>query len=261
MNLKLTDTHVYLDRWPFRRVPGDEPQDLIAKLRENQVEQAWVASFEGVFHRDLTSCNQRLATTCQTLAPDLLVPFGAVNPLLPDWEEDLRRLVDAHQMPGIRLYPGYHGYRLDAPEFARLLDAATARKLWVQLVVSLEDERTQPRLARVAPVNLAPLLDLVRDRPELRLQLLNPFRGPSTDALVQLAAAGRVYVDIANLETVGGVERLAERLPVERILFGSHFPLFYWESARLKLRESTLSREQLESIANGARVLREMAGR
>lgn len=255
MKRSLVDTHVYLDRWPFRRMPGDEPAELVAKFRANHVEKAWAASFEGVFHRDLTAANERLSRLCQTLAPDLLVPFGAVNPMLPDWEEDLRRISEVHRMPGVRLYPNYHGYTLDSAKFSRLLDAAVERQLFVQLVVSLEDERTQHRLARVAPVTLDALVALVAARSTLRLQLLNAFRGPSPDLLNKLVQAGQVYVDIANLENVGGVARLAERIPVDRILFGSHFPLFYWEAAQLKLRESPLSDEQLRLISSAQRLL------
>ena len=53
------------------------------------------------------------------------------------------------------------------------------------------------------------------------------------------------------LEGVGGLESLLEQVPVNRVLFGSFAPLFYFESARLKLRESRLSAELLRAISCG----------
>jgi predicted TIM-barrel fold metal-dependent hydrolase len=68
----------------------------------------------------------------------MLLPFGAVNPALPDWEEDLRRCQEKYGMPGIRLYPSYHNYTLQKPEVAHLLEQARKRGLLVQLAVRME---------------------------------------------------------------------------------------------------------------------------
>lgn len=149
----IIDTNVSVGRWPFRRVVGDEVAKLVDGLKSHGVMQAWVGSFEGLFHRDLTGVNARLTQSCAAEGPALLTPFGSINPKLPDWEEDLRRCREEHHMQGIRLHPNYHGYTLADPAFASLLSAAAERELIVQLVVSMEDERTQNNQFRVPHVD------------------------------------------------------------------------------------------------------------
>ncbi len=256
----LTDVNIHLSRWPLRRLPSDEPQELVATLRRAGVTEAWVGSFDGLFHKDLASVNSRLAEECRKFGRGWLRPFGSINPTLPDWEEDLRRCAEEHQMPGIRLHPNYHGYKLADPVCARLFQLATERRLIVQLAALMEDERMMHPLLRVAPVDLGPLPKLVRQTPSLRLVLLNALGTLRAKPLVDLLATGHVYVEIAMLESVGGVANLLDQIPPERVLFGSHAPLFYFESALLKLQESPLSRDHLRALrtANAQRLRGEM---
>jgi predicted TIM-barrel fold metal-dependent hydrolase len=244
----LIDVNVYLGRWPLRRLPGEDTADLVSRLRRHGVVQAWVGSVDGLLHRDMAAVNARLADECRRHGDGLLVPFGSVNPKLPDWQDDLRRCVDEHHMPGIRLHPNYHGYTLDDPDFARLLRLAAERGLIVQLALIMEDERTMHPLLRVEPTSVTGLLGLLKQTPGLRLVLLNSQRVLRGQALADLMAAGEVYVEIAMLEGVGGVANLLAKTPLSRVLFGSYAPLFYFESALLKLQESPLSDEQLGAI-------------
>jgi hypothetical protein len=78
--------------------------------------------------------------------------------------------------------------------------------------------------------------------------LLNALRALRGDSLRKLLAAGEVCVEIATLEGVGGVARLLEQVSLQSVLFGSHAPFFYFESAFLKLQESPLSQQQLNAI-------------
>jgi predicted TIM-barrel fold metal-dependent hydrolase len=247
----LIDTNVTLSRWPCRRLPLDETPALVARLRSQGVKQAWAGSFDGLLHKDIASVNARLAEDCRKHGRGLLVPFGSINPRLPDWEDDLRRCQEEHKMPGIRLHPNYQGYKLDEPAFAKLLDVARERGLIVQLVVTMEDERTQHPLMRAPHVEVTPLLALLASRSNLRMVLLNWSRGVSSALLTKLSAAGQVYFDIATLEGVGGVANLLKQVPADRVVFGSHAPFFYLESAVLKLKESALSEPQATSIRAG----------
>lgn len=258
MTPPIVDSNVWLSHWAIRRLPHDDIESLATMLRRHGVVEAWAGSFDGLLHRDIAAVNGRLANECRKAGADLFVPFGAVNPKLPDWQEDLRRCHEEHRMPGIRLTPGYHGYPLDEPEALALLAEAAKRRLIVQLLVSLEDQRTQHPLLRAAPVDVTPLIEFVRRTPGLRLVLLGAPGVLKPDLMERLASAGQVYFEIATLEGIGGAEKLIERVTLDRVLFGSASPLFYFDSARLKLQESELAGEHLNRICNAnARRLRE----
>ena len=248
----IIDTNTHLSRWPFRRLVGDETPDLVIRLRKRNVAQAWAGSFDGILHKDIAQVNTRLAADCRTYAKDLLVPFGSINPKLPNWQEDVRRCSEEHKMPGIRLHPNYHGYNLADPVFGELLHLAAALRLIVQLVVCMEDARTQHPLMRVPPVDLTPLSSVIANEPRGRLVLLNWPAGLNEDQKVKaLASSGSIYFDISMVEGIEGVARLAEELPIERVLFGSNFPLFYFESALLKMQESGLPDSQKSAVFEG----------
>ncbi len=245
----MIDVNVSLFRWPFRRMAGDDPADLVARLRKKGVTQAWAGSFEGLFHRDVAAVNARLVAACRQSGPDFLLPFGTVNPRLPDWQRDLADCHERYRMPGIRLHPNYHGYTLKEGVASELLSMAASRGLLVQIALAVEDERTQYPLMRVPPVDATPLADLAQQIPNLRLVLLNAGRGITRQR--RLAQAGNVYFDIAMMEGVGGVARLAAETSMSRVLFGSHYPFYYFDSAALKVREAGLPGDQANRVLEG----------
>ena len=256
----VVDTNVSLFRWPFRRLPWDEPSRLLDKLRRLGIVEAWVGSHEALLQRDITEVNQRLAAYCNrfnandsqndtpndapsneaspaasapALAPLRLKPMGAVNLRLPDWEADAQRCLFGDESSsgdesnsgasfhGVRLLPNYHGYTLDDQRFGKLLQMAAESGRWVQIATAMEDQRTQLELVRRQDVDLTPLIGAMAKAPQARVQLLNARLRPTQIAEWQLAP--RLYWDTARLDSTDGVP-LAHRAAPGRLLFGSGAP-------------------------------------
>ena len=232
----LIDTNISLFEWPFRRLPLDRTEALVKKLRSLGIAEAWAGSFEGVLHRDMAGVNSRLTEECAKHAE--LVPIGSVNPALPDWEEDLRRCAAVHQMPGIRLFPNYQGFKLDDPRFGRLLELARKAGVFVQIAVALEDTRTQHPTVQVPDVDLSPLPGLVERTKGVKVELLNYRpRGSLPEALRK---AERIFFDTSRVEGTDGVPKFIEQLSPERVMFGSHAPFLIPEAALIRVHESSL---------------------
>ncbi|HEY2952708.1 MAG TPA: amidohydrolase family protein [Verrucomicrobiae bacterium] len=255
----IIDTNVNLFNWPFRALKYRETKALVAKLKKHRVIEAWAGSFEALLSKDMSGVNTRLAEECRTQGPGFLIPFGSVNLAWPDWEDDVRRCHEVHQMPGLRIYPGYQPFDLDHPAMASLVKMTAERGLILQVVFGMEDPRVHHPIINVGPVAFAPLLEAVKNMPNAKVELLH-FSGWSPgENLAQFMTKANTSMDISRLEGNGAVGRMigsttglpSARVPVERIVFGSHAPYFPVETALLKLMESPLDAQQLQAIMQG----------
>src|SRR6266571_5088473 len=255
----IIDTNVNLFSWPFRALKYRDTKALVAKLKKHRVIEAWAGSFEALLSKDMNGVNARLAAECHEHSPGFLIPFGSVNLAWPDWQEDVRRCHEVHKMPGIRIYPGYQPFDLDHPGMESLLKMTSERGLVLQVVFGMEDPRVHHPIINVGPVTFGPLWKAVNETPSAKVQLLH-FSGSSQgEELSQFMAKPNTFLDISRLEGNGAVGRMigsieglpSARVPVDRIVFGSHAPYFPVETAILKLIESPLDVQQLQSIMQG----------
>lgn len=254
----IIDCNVHLFDWPFRKLKYAKTDTLIAKLRKHRITTAWAGNFEAVLNKQLDQSNRRLAEECRAHGDGMLIPIGSVNPAWADWDEDLRRCHEQYKMRGIRLYPAYHGYTLDHPEFTRLIADAANRRLLIQIVLRLEDERVHHFATNTPAFNVNALTDILKKIPAAKVQLINSAGQLLGNNIAALVRDTSITFDIAACEGNGGVGRLLEgknpsyrgTIPIDRLVFGSHAPFFPCESALLKLFESPLTLDQLQKLMN-----------
>lgn len=237
---ELVDVNFATGKWPFRELPKLNSE----ALKQRGITQAITGSLEALLTRDVAAVNARLVPVCKA-SGGVLLAAGTLHPRLPAWREDLRRCREEHGMKVIRLHPNYHGYQLDEPLFAEMLDAILEVGMAVQIVAQMEDQRTQHPLVQVAPVDLKPLHDLLQARPKARVMVLN-----ANAAMITTALRGCVslWIDCAMIEGVGGLENTLKIWPTKKLCLGTHAPFFYPESSLLKLVESDLSKTQMTSM-------------
>lgn len=255
----IVDTNVNLFDWPFRRLKYRETGALVAKLRRHRIVEAWAGSYEALLHKDMSGVNERLASACREKGGGLLRPFGAINLAWPDWEEEVRRCHEIWRMPGLRLFPGYQPYDLEHPDLSRLLHVARERGLLLQVVFAMEDPRVHHPVLALRPVLPGPLVKALAAVPGARVQLLHFAGNVQGTDLRQIVADTEAAFDFSRWESNGMVGRMIGaapgdrrvRVPVERVLFGSHAPYFPVETAILKLIESPLDAAQLGAIMQG----------
>ena len=254
----ITDTNINLFQWPFRNLKYGQTKKLVSKLHSHRITQAWAGSFEALFHKDISGVNARLAQECETHGRGMLLPFGTVNLAWPDWEEDLRKCHEVYKMPGIRLFPIYQTFDLTHPSFPEFVDKASKRGLIIQIVGDMVDSRQHHPIVQVRDLNLEPLIDIMKQVPKAKVQLLYWNHRVNSRTLEKLVSMTNVVLDISRIEGVGALANLiggnpwngnaASPVPVERLFFGSHAPYFPVETNLLKLFESQLSLDQIKAI-------------
>jgi len=260
LTIPAVDTNVTIGSFPFRTFKYDGTAAIARKLKAHHIGEAWTGSFESLFHKNIDAVNRSLAQECNTHGDGLLIPFGTVNPAFPDWEEDLRRCAEVYGMPGIRLYPGYHGYTLTDESFGRFIRQAIDWDLLVQIAIGVVDPRMEHPLVESEAVNPLPLIDLLKREETARIQLLFPFYHVRTDRLEQMVRKTEVMFDISNLDATGSLRMALDgdhiyapglKIPAGRLVMGSHMPWFPLENVLFKFMESPLSSDEAGAILAG----------
>jgi len=245
----MIDVNTYTGNWPFRPLPGSAPEELLALLNAEGIEQALVSPLEGIFYDEPQLANEKLCEALRGIPA--LSPVAVLNPELSNWRRNLDVCCEKYHIRALKLHPNYHHYDLNGDEAGNLLEAAGEKDIPVIVQLRVQDVRAQKPSGIVADVNVADAIEAARAHPATRFVIGGIRWGEATSKSKEIMALSNLWLDISQIEYTDCLRRTIQIYGTKQLLFGTHAPFFVVRSAILKLHEAELSGEERRAITSG----------
>lgn len=222
-----TDVNGLLGHWPFRKIRKNTLDDLRRVHRDNGISGGYVASLNSIFYNDPFEGDEELHAIIRGTEYKHVL---TVNPTLPGWERDIEEGIRRFDIRGVRIYPTYHGYDLNGVDAARLCEALKRHNLPLFVTKRMEDERLD-YIVKPDPLEVEALKRFVASHPDLVIVLINIRYAEILAMEEEMNKLPHLYFDTSGLkDKVFVVQELLERIPVEKMMYGSLHPLYCLKS-------------------------------
>lgn len=249
----MIDINAYLGHFAFRQLRHNTADGLLRLMDRKRIARAAVSSAAAITYRNSQAGNEELAAEVKGHR-DRLIPLAVINPAYAGWRHDWKVCREEFGMRGVRIYPHWHGYKVEDAACVELVREAAARKMPVSVPFRVEDRRQQHWLVDVADMTPAEAVALVKAVPEAHF-ILGNGSGFASSALGRKGSGlPRNYsVEISLLSSLVGNEigQLIENLGAERVLFGSGMPFHYPDPALVSLESLEAPAAAKAMIAEG----------
>ena len=218
----IIDVNAWTGPWPALVDVPHDAASVRASLREYGVERIFMAPLVAAWSANPHLCNAVIYAAADEYKD--VVPVPVIDPTLPTWPEELAKAAGHDTVSVIKLLPGYGGYELVAVD--DLFYEAGQAGLVVMVQIRIEDPRRHHPLAMVPDVPAEDIVEAASRHPDLKMVI----GGASAAALREFAAQVRdlpgLYADTSQLDGVDSVQMLVEEGLGNKLLFGSHAPVF-----------------------------------
>lgn len=217
----IVDLNAFIGAWTSYPVVGDI-DTVRNSLRSYGVEQLFVSHLGAAWCQNPHLFNDKLYRAVD--AYDDVLPVPVIDPTITTWQNELDYAVQQPEVKLVRLLPAYSSYNLS--EMDAFLTALTKVKLGVVVQTRLEDPRRQHPLAQVPDVPAADIADVAEQHPDLTVVIGGPRTGEIRTLKERLLKIPRLYADISQADGLDVVKVLVAEGLRDKLLFGSHAPLF-----------------------------------
>ena len=222
----IIDINAYTGHWPSHPVAGALDR-VRASLTEYGVERICVSPLDAAWCRNPHRFNDDLYAASG--ATDDVFPVPVLDPTIATWRDELERAKAQPRVRLVKLLPAYSGYDMD---FASdLFTSLAGVGLGVIVQTRLEDPRRQHPLAQVPDVPAAEIADAAERHPDLLVIIGGPRTGEIRALKDRLLDLPNLYADVSQSDGMDAVKVLVEDGLRDKLLFGTHAPLFIPYSA------------------------------
>lgn len=242
----LIDTHAFLGSWPFSLSPALTAAQLAAHLACNGIRRALVSHLGAVFQPDPMPANRALFAALRRMPA--LVPVPILNPALATWRDHLNRC-SAAAMPlrAVLILPNYHRYALTSRRLDIFMSALAEARVKLILNVRFEDERHTYFALRIKGVTVDAIATFLRRFPQHHVLCAGLYHSE----IERLAAQCKNFsADISFAEAMTTLESLRDKIPAQRLMYGSCAPLLSVPAQVAKIRHARLPARQLGLVAS-----------
>lgn len=241
------DVSCHLGQWPFRLQACADAGDLRAYARSHGIRAIWVSHLAALFGFDTRTGNEACLRVC---AEDpLFRVFAVVDPTGEMWEDELIWALSEGAV-GVRIAPGFHGYRLR--QALPVAEACRARGLPLQVLVRLDDARVRhPRFQADDP-HEEEIAAFLRGASGAAV-VLSGLRWDEWQRVLPHLADAPPQGVLLDLWHVNGPFAVADAIgsEPERWVFGSGMPVQAPEPTMLQIAASDLDPAARAAIAGG----------
>jgi predicted TIM-barrel fold metal-dependent hydrolase len=247
----IIDLNAFVGTWPSHPVAGDV-EAVRNSLKAYGVDRIFVSPLEAAWCRNPHRFNQQLYQTVEAL--DDVWPVPVLDPTVATWRKELDKAIEQPEVLLVRLLPAYSPYKL--PEADELMEALIENGLGVIVQTRMEDPRRQHPLAQVPDVPAAEVADAAERHPDLTVIIGGPRVGEIRQLKDRLLKLPNLYADVSQAEGINAMREMVEDGLTEKLVFGSHAPMFIPYSALSRVL-TDLDNETAAAIlgGNAARII------
>lgn len=253
---EITDFNCDCGAYAFREFPQTTAAEVAADLHRQGIGRMVMGSARAITFCSPQPANELLAEEMEGPASTQPLLAAVLNPEYPGAERDLRRCAELG-FRALKLYPTYHAFDVTSYETVRLADMATEMGWPVLLAVRVEDERHHHPLMKVPALAMDKAVAFARNVAPATVVLCTATAA-EIPTFLQGAQRDNVLAEVSYVKgPLNAIEDLVSKVGSERLVFGSHLPFSYAQTALAKVREAPIGEAAVAAILNGnaARVI------
>ena len=239
------DVNCLVGQWPFRKLYKNTFEEVQKIHKANGISSGYVSSLDSIFYNDPFEGDEDLHEILKGTGYHHVL---TINPLLPEFVQDVKNGIKKFDIKGVRIYPGYHGYSLTDSNLKDLCQVLADNDLPLFVTVRMEDERMD-YLVKPKKVNTNDIEHLLNNNPENKIVLLTAYSNELTSLKDAINNHKYVRFDTSGLKgPLFAVEKLLEEFPPNKMVYGSLYPLNSFSCTYLTVKHAQIEESVKQEI-------------